>query len=711
MLQRKAANNDEFSEVPPIVREVLQSPGQSLDPAARAFFEPRFGHDFSHVRIHSDGKADKAARAANALSFAFGEHIAFEAGQYAPESTEGTCLLAHELTHVLQQRDTGDRAHTSGGVGGPIRVTHLDQPQISRQGAWYPGVISRCREMGVPCPAPHFTHGTVCRLADCIPSSTARLPGAISPGVCIYHCEDGRICACVLVGTRTSAVCTFTFCTEPGQAAGETDTNGVAEQAMAMAEERYGTGETAGGPESVTPSIQAKLKVTIPGDPLEQEADRVADQVLGESGKPSMRSDSVSLHTVDREPIPLSRACSPLLQRQGGGAAPACPAAVNFTFTQPAHVPHCGGPALRATTNVAGIAWSLTPGTAPVDPGSSIAPNGTITLAATQAAGDINARATATALAAGGCFTESSFSIRSHPVSIASTSFVAPAAAGDYGGSFDHVFDSADGNAASLENVGVGERFTNVPNPAGAAHNIVAPLNPFGGTFTLNTATLTPGAANNWFLTAAGGLNGNLDNVTTGKGNVNVGRFVQSASMPAPPQGLPASMTLLQNLRWFCPQAPAPSCWTGFVTVPHSRTLRNVGGTIEFVTAVNAVEQVDTYVGPSAVFNLTATPASTPRSLAPLAGGGGGAAPGGGGAAPPAARTVSLHSDSLPDALPAGQTLNWSIVGNAQGCAVAVDPTDSHNAALTVGTTAGTVNVQAADSTNTNRARVPIVIT
>jgi len=390
-----------------------------------------------------------------------------------------------------------------------------------------------------------------------------------------------------------------------------------------------------------------------------------------------------------------------VLQRQVGGGAPACPTAVNFSFTEPAHVPHCGGPALRATTNATGVTWSLTAGTAAVDPGSTIAANGTITLAATQAAGDINARATASAPAAGACFVEQTFTIRSHPVGIASTSFVGAAAAGNYGGTFDHVFDSADGNVASLQNVGVGEQFTNVPNPAGATHSIVAPLNPFGGVITLNTATLTPGATNNWFLTAAGGLGGTLDSVTIGQANINIGRFVQSASNPAPPQGLPASMTLLQRLHWFCPQRPAASRWIGFVNVAHSRTLRNVGGTVEFVTAVNAVEQADTYVGPTAVSNLTATPASTPRSAAP---------PAGGGAAPPA-RTIAIKVDTLPAGLPAGQTITWSIVGNARGCTIAQDPADDHAAILTIGTTAGTVTVEATDSTGVNRARVAVMIT
>jgi hypothetical protein len=456
------------------------------------------------------------------------------------------------------------------------------------------------------------------------------------------------------------------------------------------------------------PSAQAKVAVGTPGDVYEREADRIADQILvaGDPEVPAWRA-SISHHEsgaiaeagVSAEDTPPAEGL--VLQRQGAGRAPVCPTAVNLNFTEPAHVPHCGATALRAAANSAAVTWSLTPGSVAVDPASAIAANGTIALAPTQAAGDINARATASAAAAGGCFVERSFSIRSQPVGIASTSFVAAAPAGDYGGTFDHVFDSADGNVASLENLGVGERFTNVPSPSAATHNIVAPVNPFGGTFTLNTATLTPNATNNWFLTAAGGLGGTLDSVTTGQANINVGRFVQSASNPAPPQGLPATMTLLQRLHWFCPQAAAANRWTGFVTVAHSRTLRDVAGALEFATAVNGVEQVDAYVGATAVFNLTATPASTPRSAGAPAGG----------AAAPAARTVSIKAATLPAALQVGQTITWSIAGGALGCTIAQDPADDHAAILTIGTTAGTVTVQAADSTGVNRARVAVVIT
>jgi len=102
-LQRRAANGVGVSTVPPIVHDVLRSPGQPLDPATRTFMEPRFGHDFSKVRIHTDAKAVESARAVNAAAYTVGSEVVFGAGQYAPRTAEGKMLLAHELAHVVQQ--------------------------------------------------------------------------------------------------------------------------------------------------------------------------------------------------------------------------------------------------------------------------------------------------------------------------------------------------------------------------------------------------------------------------------------------------------------------------------------------------------------------------------------------------------------------------------------------------------------------------------
>jgi hypothetical protein len=154
-LQRKAVDRREATAVPPIVHEVLRSPGQPLDKAMRDFMEPKFGHDFSsiqisapvqtlpaslsittpkdvfeqsaettayriletpsrhfdmhhdfsHVRIHTDTKAAESARTINALAYTVGNNIVFGAGQYSPSTFGGKHLLAHELTHVVQQRN------------------------------------------------------------------------------------------------------------------------------------------------------------------------------------------------------------------------------------------------------------------------------------------------------------------------------------------------------------------------------------------------------------------------------------------------------------------------------------------------------------------------------------------------------------------------------------------------------------------------------
>ena len=81
----------------------LSGRGEPLSPASRAFFEPRFGVDFSAVRVHTDAAADRSAAHINALAYTTGPHVVFRAGRYDPASEQGRGLLAHELTHVVQQ--------------------------------------------------------------------------------------------------------------------------------------------------------------------------------------------------------------------------------------------------------------------------------------------------------------------------------------------------------------------------------------------------------------------------------------------------------------------------------------------------------------------------------------------------------------------------------------------------------------------------------
>lgn len=107
MLQRHSAGSLVPKGVPPIVHDVLRSPGQPLDRETRAFMEPRFGHDFSQVRVHTDTRAANSAHAVDALAYTVGPDIVFGAGQYLPGTSASHRLLGHELTHVVQQSGRG----------------------------------------------------------------------------------------------------------------------------------------------------------------------------------------------------------------------------------------------------------------------------------------------------------------------------------------------------------------------------------------------------------------------------------------------------------------------------------------------------------------------------------------------------------------------------------------------------------------------------
>jgi hypothetical protein len=105
--------------VPPIVHEVLRSSGQPLDAAARAFLEPRFGHDFSGVRLHTDAKAAESARAVNALAYTVGRDVVFGQERYASEAPAGRELLAHELAHTIQQGAKSNAMQTQLTIDDP----------------------------------------------------------------------------------------------------------------------------------------------------------------------------------------------------------------------------------------------------------------------------------------------------------------------------------------------------------------------------------------------------------------------------------------------------------------------------------------------------------------------------------------------------------------------------------------------------------------
>lgn len=113
-------SGDGPADVAPEVEQTIQQArggGQALDSNVRAQMEPAFKADFGSVRVHTDGQADNLNRSLSARAFATGQDIFFKQGEYSPGSSSGRELLAHELTHVVQQN--GDAVQTKLTVGAP----------------------------------------------------------------------------------------------------------------------------------------------------------------------------------------------------------------------------------------------------------------------------------------------------------------------------------------------------------------------------------------------------------------------------------------------------------------------------------------------------------------------------------------------------------------------------------------------------------------
>ena len=124
------SGDDEAGRVPMGVKassvagRAFASPGRPLDESSRAAMEPLFEHDFSNVRVHTGSAAAASASAVNARAYTLGRHIFFRDGQYAPHTVPGRRLLAHELTHVVQQ----DRARSAGAARPASEVSTPDVP-------------------------------------------------------------------------------------------------------------------------------------------------------------------------------------------------------------------------------------------------------------------------------------------------------------------------------------------------------------------------------------------------------------------------------------------------------------------------------------------------------------------------------------------------------------------------------------------------------
>lgn len=118
---------------PTSANRVLAGPGSPLEPTLRQDMEQRFGHDFARVRVHADAAAEQSARDVNANAYTVGHDIVFGSGRFAPATREGRRLLAHELTHVVQQNANGamlQRQSTGNVLRHSGRWTDIDSPTV-----------------------------------------------------------------------------------------------------------------------------------------------------------------------------------------------------------------------------------------------------------------------------------------------------------------------------------------------------------------------------------------------------------------------------------------------------------------------------------------------------------------------------------------------------------------------------------------------------
>jgi Domain of unknown function (DUF4157) len=130
-LQRSAVGHSPPLTASAIVGEGLDSSGHPLDTETRSFMESRFGHSFAHVRVHNNTQASLSADAVGAYAYTVGRDIVFRSGAYAPATDAGRRLLAHELTHVVQQGGTAETA--TGGRQQGMAISRSIRPLLQRQ--------------------------------------------------------------------------------------------------------------------------------------------------------------------------------------------------------------------------------------------------------------------------------------------------------------------------------------------------------------------------------------------------------------------------------------------------------------------------------------------------------------------------------------------------------------------------------------------------
>jgi hypothetical protein len=149
---------------PPVVHDVLSSPGRPLAAPARAFMETRFGADFSGVRVHDDARAAESARAVDAHAYTVGSDIVFAPGRYAPGTAGGDRLLAHELAHVVQQAPRpGHLARKESAQNGMPRLRRMGNARLLQRAECTPDASGKCC---FACPKPPSSPPNRCCTKD-----------------------------------------------------------------------------------------------------------------------------------------------------------------------------------------------------------------------------------------------------------------------------------------------------------------------------------------------------------------------------------------------------------------------------------------------------------------------------------------------------------------------------------------------------------------
>lgn len=163
-INTKPAQTLDINEANSSEEKIISSPGLPLDSVTRAFFEPRFGYAFSKVRVHTDSVSAQSARNLNSFAYTFNNHIVFGHNRYRPNTSQGRKLLAHELTHIIQQEADASQlskkiqrqvpsesfgelwGETLYEIGEQIRCLESLFDEMSRQTNWY--LRTACRDGG-----------------------------------------------------------------------------------------------------------------------------------------------------------------------------------------------------------------------------------------------------------------------------------------------------------------------------------------------------------------------------------------------------------------------------------------------------------------------------------------------------------------------------------------------------------------------------------